>query len=980
MAPPQRLTPQVFDSEMGSVFDEDMDIIPPPPGYSAPASGQSTGLQPLEQVNWKSLGLDSDSDDDVSGGEQMYGVRPPVGASGGAPPLSPSGKSGERTPLMGSRMASGVSGLRKAAGAVGEQGKRLSVMLLGVLCLTGAVMTLYVTTRAPPETYWYLPVISAPYRPDNVVRTPADIIDGVPNTERFPGLVEMPGRCKSRPDIKTIATSHVAAGVPGGWSAYFEQSLEGRKNSITNIAMARKKAASAASSVGMSAMEKQEAGRVSGVPSAPYGNVTAMDRWRRDNPGYKFFNLPGEEYIAKQVKPNSQMECESLCISRDGCHGYEYIPATGGCKLWRTSPSSDTIDDPSALCVKYYGVAKPNMARVVTRHFKKNVPAMPYVMLRGVGNDLPPRHAVGQGYTNVKFMLENHPAYEGMRTIWVLNRIILRHELERIIGLLEEHDEEYIVDHFILSEYSKQDWEYNLFSQADNLGVASPSGHDGSLFSFYKNHPLKDRGTKESSFEVCNTKERVPATVQQYMREAKNNYVMNNNGLRNMMMDIGIELGATWIFPWDGNCFITPNAWREIKDAVEKDGDQWRYMYTMMDRIDDNIELTNPLYVPNPVEEPQIIFRRDARERFSEHYMYGRRPKVDFIIKLGIPGKWDAWNWEAWEPDPHLVPVTDAQGPQRPDFRPAQMTFPAPIQPVAPPIQPIQPTAVQPLAGAGLSAAAPIATSAGRQECEVNKVVAALQTGTSDRAVHCSATLQEIGAGKDPADVPEACQCMTTFAQGEAEDIFDCVFASSDRMTGLQLWKHCTVQRRRLSDERQEELAATWQLDTTGHDGERWSVEGRTNWERRVLQAPAPGAPGSPTGPASATSAGAAAASSGGVSTGGVTVGVAPLTKEQMMVAETSDGSPFGDHPDAEEDPLNELGNPEESDTYAENAGVSTAVAGMEKPRNPNDPPYCIISNGVGPFHAEMLQVTTLPLPCVCSTALAVCVFHCLRG
>jgi hypothetical protein len=119
------------------------------------------------------------------------------------------------------------------------------------------------------------------------------------------------------------------------------------------------------------------------------------------------------------VSPHSQMQCESLCTSREGCHGYEFIPTSGACKLWRSIPSSETIADKGSICVKYYGTPKPNMARVVTRHLKSDMPSMPYIILRGVGNDLPPRHAVGQGYTNVKFMLENHPDYEGVRTIWV---------------------------------------------------------------------------------------------------------------------------------------------------------------------------------------------------------------------------------------------------------------------------------------------------------------------------------------------------------------------------------------------------------------------------------------------------------------------------------------------------------------------------------------------------------------------------------
>jgi hypothetical protein len=36
----------------------------------------------------------------------------------------------------------------------------------------------------------------------------------------------------------------------------------------------------------------------------------------------------------------------------------------------------------------------------------------------------------------------------------------------------------------------------------------------------------------------------------------KNLYTMNNNGARNLMIEEGINEGAEWIFPFDGNCFF----------------------------------------------------------------------------------------------------------------------------------------------------------------------------------------------------------------------------------------------------------------------------------------------------------------------------------------------------------------------------------------------------------------------------------------
>jgi hypothetical protein len=672
----------------------------------------------------------------------------------------------------------------------------------------------------------------------------------------------------------------------------------------------------------------------------------------------------------------------------------------------------------------------------------------------------------------------------------VLNRIILKHELERIIGLLEEHDQEYVVDHFILSEYSKNDWEFNLFSSAvrllaclqseprhsrfhgklhpasrrvarglalcsphgaqTDLGKPSRNGHDSTIFDYWKTNPLKDRGTAESAFSVCSKQERIPATLQQYMREAKNNYVMNNNGLRNTMMDLGIELGATWVFPWDGNCFLTPPAWKRIQQAIETHGDSWRYMYTMMDRISDNKDLTNPNYQPNPVEEPQIIFRRDARERFNEHFMYGRRPKVDFIIKLGIPGKWDAWNWEAWEPDPHLQPVTDAQGPLLPDFRPGAWSPPiTPLEPAAP----AQSEGDLAAPGQPVSAEAPTAISA--EEAEQNG-----DEAEADGTMDADLVADEVADEVDMADSYKAETKAEIISVGPVGPAFGPIFpqpqnpglqANGGKPSRHMFLKHDFTKPRSLGvppssaeftsqtearmdeaadegagadlvDALKEEMAAVPEdgdnAPATPEEAEMVAAAGGADPDnaagdetgaRRVLDTvvdamasamsldatvnaprasnafdqasaahsrgnnttvsvettalPDPKGPSIFSGVADQKDNGATAQWTADASVAELAdqqqSHTGPLTHEQLLIAETVDAaSPYGEEPDVDVDTLEELGSPENDAHYEEDAGVSSAIAHMSAPRAADKKPYCIVSNGVGPFHAPMLEFT----------------------
>ncbi|ETV91998.1 hypothetical protein, variant [Aphanomyces invadans] len=129
---------------------------------------------------------------------------------------------------------------------------------------------------------------------------------------------------------------------------------------------------------------------------------------------------------------------------------------------------------------------------------------------------------------------------------------------------------------------------------------------------------------------------------------------MSINHARNAMIELGIAKGAKWILPWDENCFLTSKAWDMIAhdlftpDAV--DDDAIKYFVVWMDRLKvENDVVLDPAYVPNAWEEPQIIFRRDATERFDEALRYGRRDKAALLIRLNVPGVWFEWGWSAWE-------------------------------------------------------------------------------------------------------------------------------------------------------------------------------------------------------------------------------------------------------------------------------------------------------------------------------------------
>lgn len=244
-----------------------------------------------------------------------------------------------------------------------------------------------------------------------------------------------------------------------------------------------------------------------------------------------------------------------------------------------------------------------------------------FVLYRIIGNDLFPRHAKGQSRQNVRFILENEPPLENCEKRWVLNRIFDSAERQAIIDLLEEHGQTYLEIPFEAEAFAQIRWDYASLPEPGFLSSAT----------FHTLEPLELQ------------QERVITATYRL----KNLYLMNNNGARNTALEDG-RGRAKWVLPWDGNCFVTRSGWEAIQSAV-RSAPHLPYFAVPMERITDNAELLREEFTPCPVEEPQLLFRKDTDERFGENHPYGRRPKVELFWRLGIPGKWDRWKDDPWE-------------------------------------------------------------------------------------------------------------------------------------------------------------------------------------------------------------------------------------------------------------------------------------------------------------------------------------------
>jgi hypothetical protein len=248
-----------------------------------------------------------------------------------------------------------------------------------------------------------------------------------------------------------------------------------------------------------------------------------------------------------------------------------------------------------------------------------------FCLLRIIGNDLVPRHSKGQSRDNVAFILAHEPELQDCSKRWILNRIFDAEEEAAIVELLERHRQPYHRIPFDLAAYARQPWDIE--------------GIPEHLLSF----------DADCDYPTPEEKLKLAARV----RRAKSNYAINNNGARNVALTVGRAF-AKWVLPWDGNCFLTEGAWSRVRADVAR-RPFLPYFTTPMARIVDNSTLLREPFSPRAREEPQVIFRRDAREMFDERFPYGRRPKVELLWRLGVPGIWDHFTIQEYDlPRPPL--------------------------------------------------------------------------------------------------------------------------------------------------------------------------------------------------------------------------------------------------------------------------------------------------------------------------------------
>ncbi|POM73311.1 Hypothetical protein PHPALM_9851 [Phytophthora palmivora] len=245
------------------------------------------------------------------------------------------------------------------------------------------------------------------------------------------------------------------------------------------------------------------------------------------------------------------------------------------------------------------------------------------MLVRAIGNALPPRHDPVRALQNLRFTLEHEQLEdEEMATHWVLNRLADEQVARQFRELLTEFG----------AEFTELSLELETYAQAPFHVI------------------VEDRGVDQVHLEVTSEDQWTKNQNINAIYGSKNRYALGINVARNLMLDIANNSGARWLLPWDQTCFLTRESWEQIKHDLDHASPDQKYFLTFIDRLKEKNEVIfSSNFKPNPWEEPQIIFRNDSIERFDERLRYGQRDKAALLVRLQVSGIWDGWGWSSWE-------------------------------------------------------------------------------------------------------------------------------------------------------------------------------------------------------------------------------------------------------------------------------------------------------------------------------------------
>jgi len=246
-----------------------------------------------------------------------------------------------------------------------------------------------------------------------------------------------------------------------------------------------------------------------------------------------------------------------------------------------------------------------------------------FIINRIIGNALPPRHGPADSINHLQHILEVEPEFADCEKRWVLNRFVDQDIEARCIELIKAKGDIYHVIPFDREAYK------TCF--LDGSGMP------------HKFNPMLSDIPNDSI---------ILSYALEWVTRHKSQLLIHINHARNVAIELG-RRDAEWTLPLDGSCYFTSENWDQFVTAIDSASDAL-YAILPLRRLSKD-ERPQLQYGEN--HEPQIVFHRDAPDRFDERLRYGNRNKAELLVRLGVPGDWQKWKGASWDRVRPLTPL-----------------------------------------------------------------------------------------------------------------------------------------------------------------------------------------------------------------------------------------------------------------------------------------------------------------------------------
>lgn len=232
------------------------------------------------------------------------------------------------------------------------------------------------------------------------------------------------------------------------------------------------------------------------------------------------------------------------------------------------------------------------------------------ILFRILTSDRPPLIPAGTTCDQLRFLLEHEPDHPGLSKRWVLNRIPDPAQHKALVDLLKEHRQSWWDIPFEAPAYAECWTDIGALPEP-----LHPWGHD-----FPRRSDLDQ------------------AEVLDYLARSKNLYLLNRNGARNWAVESGLK-DSPWVFPWDGACFLTSEAWQVIRPLLQVPELAYLAVPTAT-VVNREALLQSPDQPPQARQAPQLGFSRQAQEHFHPQLREGSLIDHSLLQRLSLPGPW----------------------------------------------------------------------------------------------------------------------------------------------------------------------------------------------------------------------------------------------------------------------------------------------------------------------------------------------------